>query len=536
MTMLKNILYDRMWHPVNGPEYEHVYSYEEIEEDEGAIVVIPARYHHKDVERINSDLKRLPWVILMMVGDEESTFPVESISHPNMKLWVMTPIPGRHKADHYLPHGYTPDTRTMLINFKNEYSKKPVKWFFSGQITHHRRQECRNVLKNLQDGIFESTPGFGMGLPHEEYYRRMASAKVVPCPAGPTTPDSFRVAEALEAGAVPVADECTQKKDYPEGYWTNLFKKTPPFWIIRNWESFPGYVEDIMNSWPDCANNVFAWWQRYKRNLVYDVIDDLDVLGIKASGSELSDLITVLIPTSPISQHPTTEIIDETLRSIRLWLPKSEIFLMFDGVREDQQHYKSRYNDYIREMLWNCNYEWKNIVPVIFPEHMHQAAMTRFSLQGVRTPLVLFVEHDTPIIGDHSIDWIGITQTILEGHVDLVRFHYDTHIYPSHKPLMLGKMDTCGVPLTKTIQWSQRPHVASTSFYRRILKDNFSASAKTMIEDRMHSVVQQHYKENPITGWNDYRLAIYAPEGYMQRSYHLDGRKADSKFENSFVY
>ena len=129
-----------MWNPVNGFEFENIFSLSAVPEGEGAVVIIPARYHYRDVSRINEDLSRFPWVVLMLVGDEESIFPTEELRHPNFRLWVMTPIPGKHKADHFLTHGYTPQTRPILKGF--ECPKKYTDWFFAGQITHQRRKEC----------------------------------------------------------------------------------------------------------------------------------------------------------------------------------------------------------------------------------------------------------------------------------------------------------------------------------------------------------------------------------------------------------
>ena len=46
----------------------------------------------------------------------------------------------------------------------------------------------------------------------------------------------------------------------------------------------------------------------------------------------MRDLVTVLIPVSPIPSHPSTEVLDVTIDSIRTRLPDAEIIIMFDGV------------------------------------------------------------------------------------------------------------------------------------------------------------------------------------------------------------
>jgi hypothetical protein len=55
-----------------------------------------------------------------------------------------------------------------------------------------------------------------------------------------------------------------------------------------------------------------------------------------------------------------------------------------------------------------------------------------------------------------------------------------------------------------------------------------------MIEDKMHGIVQSAWKSQLESGWNKHKTTIYAPDGDMQRSRHLDGREDDEKFEMRF--
>ena len=52
-----------------------------------------------------------------------------------------------------------------------------------------------------------------------------------------------------------------------------------------------------------------------------------------------------------------------------------------------------------------------------------------------------------------------------------------------------------------------------------------------MIEDVMHAVVHNAYLDHGLAGWQQFRLWMYAPEGSIERSYHLDGRQSDPKFD-----
>ena len=82
-----------------------------------------------------------------------------------------------------------------------------------------------------------------------------------------------------------------------------------------------------------------------------------------------------------------------------------------------------------------------------------------------------------------------------------------------------------------TVQWSQRPHFASTAYYRDVLEQHFTGDSRTMIEDTMHSVVQVAWDRDRQAGWNRHRLGVYCPKGQdIKRSEHLDARGSTPKF------
>lgn len=488
---------------------------------DGAVVVVPAGYHADDVDRLNADLARYTWALVILTSDERSVFPWRKLDHPNMALWVMTPRPAEHDpADaRFLGEGFKADTPQLLVEAGR---RTPTDFFYAGQVNHDRRRDCVTAMRECENGTILETGGFTKGLDRPEYLARLAASKFAPCPSGPATPDTFRLYEALEAGVVPIADgHCPA---YPEpGYWQHLLQDEPPFPVVTNWDELPGLLNSSLNSWPTLVNRCFAWWQRHKAQLVANLETDLHrIAGIQPPGT-----VTVLIPTSPIPSHPETWTIEATVASVQHHLPDARIVVMIDGVRSEQEKRRKRYTDYTRRLLRLCN-QWQ-AVPLLFEEHTHQAAMTRTALEHVATPLVLFVEHDTPLVTDEPIAWRTCEQAILDGHVDLVRFHHEAHILPEHQHLML---DAPLGDLARTVQWSQRPHLASTAYYRHILGTEFDPEDVTMIEDVMHGVVQKAWERDGELGWCRHRLSIYNPEGgNIKRSLHSDGREYDPKFK-----
>ena len=160
--------------------------------------------------------------------------------------------------------------------------------------------------------------------------------------------------------------------------------------------------------------------------------------------------------------------------------------------------------------------------------------MARAIIDEVKTPLILYVESDTPLVTDEKIEWDMLEHIILDGKSNLIRLHFEGVIPKDHEHLMLGDPET-GV--LKTIQWSQRPHLASTAYYRRILNEHFSDKSRVYIEDKMHSVIDVAYRKDGEQGWLQHRLHIYYPnDKNIKRSYHLDQREGGPKFEDKFVW
>lgn len=229
--------------------------------------------------------------------------------------------------------------------------------------------------------------------------------------------------------------------------------------------------------------------------------------------------ITVLIPVSPIPSHPSTEVIDQTVASVRERLPDSEIIIMFDGLPAHFMQYKENYDKFTQTLLWKINNEMGNAVPLLFTEHKHQSGMVREALELVRTPLVLFLEQDTPLHND--IPFEQLVEPVKSGYVNLLRFHFEAQVHPEHEHLMLDQtpINILGVPLLRTRQWSQRPHLASTQYYKNICEKYWDNEPR-FIEHIMYGRVAEGGDN-----FDEHRVHIYAPEGTLVRSKHLDGRR-----------
>lgn len=242
----------------------------------------------------------------------------------------------------------------------------------------------------------------------------------------------------------------------------------------------------------------------------------------------MNNQLTVLIPTSPIPSHPSTEILDETISNLRKYTD-AKIVIMFDGIHKSLESRRGDYLKYMEAVHNNIEADkYGYCTARVFSEHTHQAQMTKTVLQfDVNTPLILFCEHDCSPIGE--IPFKEICDLVeLNSLINYIRFNIFHEVLEEHLHLMIDKfpMEINGIKLTRTIQFSARPHIAKTDWYVRILDSYFRPFEKSMIEDRMHGIVQESYKE---LGHDIFGLAIYTPDDNQLRSYHSDGRGSDEK-------
>ena len=143
---------------------------------------------------------------------------------------------------------------------------------------------------------------------------------------------------------------------------------------------------------------------------------------------------------------------------------------------------------------------------------------------------MLYWEHDWELLPD--VPWTQLSLLISTGEFNYIKLHAQPRISPYHEHLMqerviyqAGKVSDRytdrlpgpAIPIIKTRQWSQNPHLASTAFYREKILP-MCANKCDFIENIVHGVVAN-------SPWEEYRCGIYNPaEGDMMRVRHLDGK------------
>lgn len=547
--------WDQLWLGRILDGVEHVppaaYRFEQesfdVVRERGGVLVLPVGHYAEcdkvdPIAELNSILPSMPWAVVFATSDECATFPWADLSSEALErtqLYVQLPRVDRR---------YPPGTRfcgegspmsVRDIHWRYGAPERDLDLFLSAQGGHDRRDQCFDAALQVAGTTHVNrTPGFTQGDPADVYYRNLTRAKVAPAPSGICSQTSFRAYEAAEAGAVPVVDEL-RPGGHGAGFW-EMLGLHDVFPSISDWSTLPDRMPELLDDL--LAAQVSARWQQYKREFVSRIHDDIQDFGVIEEGGHFTgayrehtgphDEITVVIPTSPVPSNPDLSMIQEVIESIRIDLPGAEILITCDGVRDEQSDRADAYHEYLRALTtWTLHQH--NITPYVHGDHLHQSGMLRHALDEVRTTYVLYVEHDCPLVG--PVPWRQVVDVMCDEHLNSMRLMHEADVLPEHRHLFLDDQRIEGsVPWMRTVQWSQRPHLAEVAWYRYVMQTWFGSGARTMIEDVMHGVVQHGF---PYAGriqqeefWNQWRMAVYAPEGSMKRSGHLDGRRGDPKF------
>ncbi len=171
-----------------------------------------------------------------------------------------------------LPLGF----KTGLLN---EGASLPVAerstiWFFAGQVKSHRA-DMLSCLSHIAPHKTHLTSGWSSadGLGIADMRRYLADTIFIPCPFGNINPDSFRMMEGLEFGAIPV---CVRFMG--TDYYRYMFGDHP-FIVGADWRDAALMMKDLLSDPQRLAarqRDVVAWYARFKARLAQDVAALLD--------------------------------------------------------------------------------------------------------------------------------------------------------------------------------------------------------------------------------------------------------------------
>jgi hypothetical protein len=250
----------------NGVEVVRV---NKLPEEDRAFVVIPGFEWAGLHELLNHNLLRIKRLVLFITADEIGVFPADKISHPNAEIWIQSPYP-RHSGYNKMPLG-APNHKDNVIP---EYPTKDIDVYFSGQITHPRRQQIAEALPKVKSAKYGLTAGFTQGETPKDYYNLLSSARFAPAPAGNVTIDSFRFYEGLEMLCLPIPDNVSSIGE-SYGFWEILFKDMPVE-QIDDWNKLNKLVSKLNKGYPANMHKAVAWWIKQKRDFSYKIMEQIN--------------------------------------------------------------------------------------------------------------------------------------------------------------------------------------------------------------------------------------------------------------------
>lgn len=205
--------------------------------------------------------------IVILTSEEDSYFDWESAIPSHLEVWTQYWVPAREAVKERLLLGAPKRINEYKINF---HLPKKYLWSFVGQCQNPFRQQCVEVLKSLDGGFIQVPEFFGGlgkdGMEYQEYLDIMCQSKYVICPSGSMSVDSFRLYEAMECGAIPIADMKSPRENHIKGFnwWREVYPQNQVY-CVSTWNDLDAkwfeekYYADRLKS--------INWWFDYKMKL-----------------------------------------------------------------------------------------------------------------------------------------------------------------------------------------------------------------------------------------------------------------------------
>ena len=242
----------------------------EIPKSDKAFVVISGRETAGNEDKLSNELNKLSRVVLFINGDENARFDVSKIRHPNIEIWIQYP---HEKHDQYnkMPIGVPQHLKDNVP----EYKEKEYDVYFGGQITHSRRKELALVMPKLKNSLYGPTKGFSLGDKPKDYYAKLSSAKIAPCPSGAAVIDTFRFFESIELLTLPIADKLDPGMTETK-FYIKMFGPEFPVQSVDNWNNIEKLLPELLENYPNNMHRVVGWWIKYKRDLGIKIMEQLN--------------------------------------------------------------------------------------------------------------------------------------------------------------------------------------------------------------------------------------------------------------------
>ena len=204
-------------------------------------------------------------VILLHLSDEDGRDPIELYNHPAVKQ-VIRNYYRKDLGSNVLtiPLGYS----AKSISSSSPFAERSLMWSFAGSLDRPGRTDALRVLEVLTPFEKQTKATFGDPSPlvGAAYTDQLLKTKFVPAFTGFWSLESFRLYEALEAGAIPlyVPSEGKLGDEY-----TEVLGKSPIL-ALPSWAQAPQLLQQLSNNaavMEQHRQDLQTWWIQKKQSL-----------------------------------------------------------------------------------------------------------------------------------------------------------------------------------------------------------------------------------------------------------------------------
>ena len=250
-------------------KYTFVNSEEEIDKGD-TVIIVDSGIHFKEhfYVKLNTLAKRF---FLFHINDEhldKRSAPIYSYCD---YVWRTCCSPKYFSSNKVkcIPPGYKSGFKQKFdLNKKRHY-----KWCFFGTQHKSSRHDMNFQLEKIKPNFVNRIDKFAdkkKSANVEEMGKVYFNTNFAPCPAGFFHPESYRIYEALQCGAIPIVESVYN-------YFDNIYTKNP-FIKINKWKEAKEFIDNwsddkILNKRKECIN----WWNQYlldHKNFVQEKIKE----------------------------------------------------------------------------------------------------------------------------------------------------------------------------------------------------------------------------------------------------------------------
>jgi hypothetical protein len=206
-----------------------------------------------------------PFAAYLLLSDEQLIVPFRPFRKARLLIRNYFRPGWGNRRVFSIPLGFHGD----FVDQREDGGRRDLSWAFAGQIKRDRKAMLES-LRMLPQHLVALTSSWAdqNGMTGAEVRALYARAHFVPCPFGNMNPDSFRVMEALESGAIPMV-LLFKGEDY-----FRFIYGDHPFLVGSTWKELASKMAGLLDNPQKLAethHEIWEWYRHYTGTLRSDV-------------------------------------------------------------------------------------------------------------------------------------------------------------------------------------------------------------------------------------------------------------------------